>query len=373
MKNKTKFCLVACLLILFNIIFAYKVEAKSKRLYVDARSAIAMSSKSKAVLYEKNSDMLIPIASTTKIMTSLVALKYGNLDMKIEISEKAANIHGSQVGYKKGEIITLRELLYGLMLRSGNDAAIAIAEGISGSVNEFLKLMNEYALQIGAINTHFESPHGLDSQYHYSTAYDLALITSKAKENEIFNKIVSSKYVDANEYGFTRSYHNINKILYQIPNANGVKTGYTGGAGKCLVSSIHDEKDDIIIVVLNSNKRWDETKKIYDHIKQNFKFKQIATKGETIDNIVCDRNKNIKLISSEDVIIPVAIEENLETKVIKPTKIPRKIDSETPLGRLCIYKNGSLIKTTVLMSKDNMDTKKHKNIKEIIKNFLKRS
>lgn len=371
MKNKCIISWGLSVFIIFNIIFIYKAEAKPKALYVDARSAIAMDSKSKSILYEKNSDMLIPIASTTKIMTSLVALKYGDLDMKIEISEKASNIHGSEVGYKKGELITLRELLYGLMLRSGNDAAIAIAEGLSGSVDKFLELMNEYALQLGAVNTHFESPHGLDSQYHYSTAYDLALITSKAKENELFNKIVSAKDVDANEYSFTRSYHNINKILYQIPNANGVKTGYTGGAGKCLVSSIHEEKDDIIIVVLNSTKRWNETKKIYDYINDNFQFKQIAVKGEIIDSIVYNKKgKKIDLISSEDVVIPVGKEENLETKIIKASKIPSKINPKTPLGRLCIYKDGNLIKTIILTSKDSIVIKERRDIKEIIRNLF---
>lgn len=370
MKKKCIISLALSVFMIFNIVFIYKAEAKTKTLYVDARSAIAIDSKSKAILYEKNSDMLIPIASTTKIMTSLVALKYGDLDRKIEISEKASNIRGSEVGYKKGEFITLRELLYGLMLRSGNDAAIAIAEGLSGSVDEFLELMNEYALQIGAFNTHFESPHGLDSQYHYSTAYDLALITSKAKENELFNKIVSAKDVDANEYGFTRNYHNINKILYQISNANGVKTGYTGGAGKCLVSSIHEEKDDIIIVVLNCTKRWNETKKIYDYIKDNYQFKQVIAKGEVIDSIVYGKDKKIDLISSEDVVIPVGKEETLETKIVKTVKIPSKINPKTPIGRLCIYKDGNLIKSIVLTSKDNIAVKERRNIKEILKNLF---
>lgn len=352
------------------MIFSFKVEAKPKPIYVGARSAIAIDSKSRCVLYEKNSEMLIPIASTTKIMTTLVALNYGNLDMKIEISDKAANIRGSEVGYKKGEVITLRELLYGLMLRSGNDAAIAIAEGMCGSAEEFLKLMNEYAIEIGVLNTNFESPHGLDSQYHYSTAYDLALITAKAKENKIFNEIVSVKDVDAGKYGFTRSYRNINKILYQISNANGVKTGYTGRAGKCLVSSVQEKDDDIIIVVLNCNNRWNETKKIYDYVKDKFQFKQIASKGEVIDTITYGKNKKLNLISNEDIIIPVSEEENLETRTFIPKDMPSKIEPKSPLGRLCIYKNNDLIKSVILKSENDITIKNNKNIIEKIKNFF---
>jgi D-alanyl-D-alanine carboxypeptidase len=135
-------------------------NSASKNINVSARCAVALDSKSKIVLYEKNAYELVPMASTTKIMTSLIALKYGDLDRKIEISSKAASMRGSVVGFKKGEQISLKELIYGLMLRSGNDAAIAIAEGISGSVEEFAKLMNEYAGEVGVINTHFETPHG---------------------------------------------------------------------------------------------------------------------------------------------------------------------------------------------------------------------
>ncbi len=164
------------------------------------------------VLFEKSANEIVPIASTTKIMTTLVALKYGDLDRKIEISENADKIRGSTVGYRKGEKITLRELLYGLMLRSGNDAAIAIAEGIAGSVEGFSKLMNEYASEIGLLNSHFITPHGLDKDEHYSTAYDLALATATAKKYELFNKIVSSKDVKKKNIVYKRL-HNINKYF----------------------------------------------------------------------------------------------------------------------------------------------------------------
>ncbi|HEY5562495.1 MAG TPA: serine hydrolase, partial [Clostridiaceae bacterium] len=206
-----------CFVLDFNVVYASSKDIK----VLNARSAIVIDSNTGRILYEKNSEELIPMASTTKMMTALVALKYGKLDEKITISKRSANVSGSTVGYKKDEVITLKELLYGLMLRSGNDAAIAIAEGISGSVEDYLKLMNDYALQMGISGTHFETPHGLDSEFHYTTSYELALIARKAMKEKTFREIVQTKTVDGKAYGFTRSYNNINKILHLIPNANG--------------------------------------------------------------------------------------------------------------------------------------------------------
>jgi D-alanyl-D-alanine carboxypeptidase len=256
------------------------------------------------------------------------------------------------------------------MLKSGNDASIAIAEGISGSVDEFLKLMNEYAIQIGATNSHFESPHGLDSQYHYSTAYDLAMITAVAKENDMFNNIVGVKDVDAEQYGFTRSYHNINKILYQIPGANGVKTGYTGNAGKCLVTSIADKEDDIIIVVLNCTKRWNETKKIYDYVKQKYDFKKVVSKDEVIESITYNDNTKVDLLCDENIVIPIGKDENYEVKAVYPKTISKFIPKGSSFGKICIYKNGTLIVSKALKNKDEIKIKSNI-IKDFINKYIK--
>lgn len=322
---------------------------ENNEIYVNAKYAIAIDSKSKAVLYEKNAYMTVPMASTTKIMTTLVALKYGNLDKKVTISQRASNMHGSTVGYKKGEEVSIKELLYGLMLRSGNDASIAIAEGISGSVEEFVKVMNEYAGEIGVMNTHFHTPHGLDHDDHYTTAYDLAVITSKAKDNKLFNEIVSSKDVNAKDYGFTRSYHNINKILWQIKDANGVKTGYTGKAGKCLVTSAKVQDSDVVIVVLNCTPRWKETEKIYNYIVKNYEFKKIFSKDDIAAEIKL-KNKIIKLKCSEDVIIPVKKGCKYNIEVLKPQKIESSIKAGDKLGTLKVYCDGKLVYNNFLKS-----------------------
>ncbi|AIY81649.1 D-alanyl-D-alanine carboxypeptidase [Clostridium botulinum] len=239
---------------------------------VNARCAIALDRESKEVLFEQNAYEIVPMASTTKILTAIIAIEQGDLDKKVVISKKAASIRGSKVGYKAGEEIKLKELAFGLMFKSGNDAAIAIAETLGGSVEGFAQIMNHYATGIGIIDSHFESPHGLDSNSHYSSAYDLAILTAKGMEYDLFREIVGSKQISKEKYNFTRDYNNINKILWLIPEANGVKTGYTGGAGKCLVSSVNHQGKDIIIVVLNCPDRWAQTQKIYNHILETVAF-----------------------------------------------------------------------------------------------------
>lgn len=340
------FILVILIVLSFYISPVYAIEESPLKL--EARCAIAMDADSKIVLFSKNSDQIVSIASTTKIMTVLVALKYGNLDDVFEISKRAASIGGSTVGYKTGEKITLRELLHGLMLRSGNDAAIAICEGIATTVEDYVRLMNDYAHQLGMFNTHYESPHGLDSAEHYSTAYDLALLTSIARTNKEFCEIVGTKDTDSNSK-FTRSYHNINKILWQLPGANGVKTGFTGKAGKCLVTSVNHDNRDIIIVVLNSTPRWKETEKINDYVLKNYQYEKVAEKGEKVCSLkVKNSTKNAVLIVPEDVIIPIKKNCEYEKKYTAPNIIPNNLSSGEIIGRLGVYQQGENIYTEPL-------------------------
>ncbi|AOR23871.1 D-alanyl-D-alanine carboxypeptidase family protein [Clostridium taeniosporum] len=275
-KNiKNNIVITMLLSIMFFQLFSKIALADSKskdKFRVNARCAIALDRDSKEVLFEQNAYEIVPMASTTKILTAIIAIEQGDLDRKVTISKKAASIRGSKVHYKAGEEISLKELTFGLMFKSGNDAAIAIAEALGGSVEGFAKIMNHYATGVGIVDSHFESPHGLDSNSHYSSAYDLAILTAKGMEYDLFREIVGSKKISKEKYNFTRDYNNINKILWLIPEANGVKTGYTGGAGKCLVSSVNHEGKDIIIVVLNCPDRWAQTQKIYNHILETVAF-----------------------------------------------------------------------------------------------------
>ena len=280
MKKYIKHITVIVLSIIFIQMFCVNVYAKEKevKFKVDARCAIALDKETKEVLFQQNAYEIVPMASTTKILTALIAIEQGDLDKKVTISKKAASIRGSKVGYRAGEEIALKELVFGLMFKSGNDAAIAIAESLGGSIEGFADIMNHYARGIGLLDSHFESPHGLDSQNHYSSAYDLAMLTCKGMEYDLFRDIVGSKSISKDKYNFTRDYNNINKILWLIPEANGVKTGYTGGAGKCLVSSMRNNNKDIIIVVLNCPDRWKVTEKIYNHVKEAVAFENISMK-----------------------------------------------------------------------------------------------
>ena len=255
-----------------NLSYSYNEKSENKNLRVNARCAIALDKESHQVLYEQNAYEIVPMASTTKILTSLIAIEQDDLNVPVTISKKASSIRGSKVGYKENEVITLKELIFGLMFKSGNDAAIAIAEHIGGSVEGFAEIMNHYARGIGILDSHFESPHGLDSSQHYSSAYDLALLTCKGMDYDLFREVVGSKSISKDKYNFTRDYNNINKILWKIPGANGVKTGYTGQAGKCLVSSVNNNNKDIIIVVLNCPDRWNVTKQIYEHLVETIAF-----------------------------------------------------------------------------------------------------
>lgn len=356
MKKKFKIS-ISLSLSLFFLLTTLAQNVYADNIYIDAVSAIALDVDSKLVLYEKNAYNPIEIASTTKIVTALVAIKCGDLNKKITISEKAASIRGSEIGFKSGEEISLKELLYGFMLRSGNDGAIAIAEGISGSVEEFLKLMNEYALEIGLLNSNFESPHGLDSTNHYSSAYDLALVTSKAKEIKLFNDIVSSKDIDAKEYNFTRSYHNINKILWLLPNSTGVKTGYTGKAGKCLVTSVKINNRDVIIITLNSTPRWKETRKITEYIEKNYEYKKIVSKEDVLEKLSIKKGSdNVEIVSKRDIIIPVKIDSSIQIKIKKPlNEIYAPVCKGEKIGRVDIYENNKLLFTEALVAKNSVE------------------
>ena len=274
MRNVIRNSIIILILIISQIscISVSALENVQDKFRVNARCAIALDKENKNVLFEQNAYEIVPMASTTKILTALIAIEQGDLDKEVTISKNATSIRGSKVGYKTGENITLRELVFGLMFKSGNDAAIAIAEELGGSMEGFSEIMNHYARSIGILDSHFESPHGLDSNKHYSSAYDLAILAAKGMDYDLFREVVGSKSIDKVKYNFTRDYNNINKILWMLPGANGIKTGYTGGAGKCLVSSVESNGKDIIIVVLNCPDRWNVTKQIYEHLVETIAF-----------------------------------------------------------------------------------------------------
>ena len=229
---------------------------------VSAKSAILINSQTGEVLYEKNPDDKMLIASTTKIMTAVVVLDKCGMDDIVEVSPDAANVEGSSAYLRAGEKLTVRELLYALMLSSGNDAAAALAIHVSGSIEKFAGDMNAKAKELGLENTSYKNPHGLDAEGHYSTARDLAKLTQYALKNNDFKDIVSTKTAAVG----SRSLTNHNKLLWNIDGAIGVKTGYTKAAGRILVSAVERNGASYICVTLNDPDDWDDHTNIYNKV-----------------------------------------------------------------------------------------------------------
>ena len=237
-----------------------------------ASGAVAIEATSKRVLCEENMNAKCYPASTTKVLTALVILNTLPLDRVVTVPKQAEGVEGSSIYLHAGEKITVNDLLLGLMLRSGNDAATALAIEAAGSVDKFALLMNETAKSVGAVNSHFVNPHGLHDNDHYTTAYDLALITAAAYENEEFVRIVSTKQAKILIDDEPHYIANKNKLLTLYEGANGVKTGYTKKSGRCLVGGAIRGGMQIITVVLNYGDMWNDTIRLLNYGFDNFEM-----------------------------------------------------------------------------------------------------
>ena len=240
---------------------------------VNSRACVVIDRKTNSVLFGKNENSKKKMASTTKIMTATIIIEKCNLTDTIEISKKAAGTGGSRLGLKTGDKITVLDLLYGLMLRSGNDAAVALAEYAGGDINGFAELMNAKALELGLTNTHFETPHGLDSNEHYTTAYELALLSNYALNNPTFAKIVGTKNYTITINGSPKDLSNTHELLGNMEGVYGIKTGFTNGANRCLVTACKKNNMDIICVVLGADTkkfRTIDSIKLINYVFNNF-------------------------------------------------------------------------------------------------------
>ena len=241
---------------------------------LNSRAAIIYDRNSKEVIYGKEENTKRKMASTTKIMTCMVVLENGELTDTVIVSKKAAGTGGSRVGLKTGDKVSVQDLLYGLMLCSGNDAAVALAEHVGGSVEGFADLMNEKARQLNLSSTHFVTPHGLDNEEHYTTAYELAIMADNALKNNTFSSIVGTKNITININGKPRNLSNTNELLGSMAGVYGVKTGFTNGANRCLVTSCKRENLDIITVVLGADTkkfRTQDSIKLINYAMNNYK------------------------------------------------------------------------------------------------------
>jgi len=327
---------------------------------IDATAALVMEAGSGRVLYSKNPTVKKSIASTTKIMTAIIALENGDPEDIVTISSKAANTPGSSINLAVGQKFTLMELLYGMLMNSGNDAAVAVAEHIGGSVEAFAQMMNSKARELGASDTVFVTPHGLDREGQYSTAYDLALITRYALKNPIFARIVATN----TSYIPGRQLYNTNELLELYPGADGVKTGYTGKAGRCLVASATRDGMRIISVVLGSPtryKRAEASRMILDYSFANYKMHTLIKAGGRFKGIPVHRGvEDTAIVKAVDTVeIPLRQDEleKLETRVFLPQMLEAPVYAATEAGCVEYLVDGEVVGQSMLTVWENVRRK----------------
>ena len=274
---------------------------------VSAEKAYVLDAVSGRVLYEKQPDERSLIASTTKIMTALIVCEQCNVLDRMRIPKEAVGIEGSSMYLQEGEVLSLQELLYGLMLSSGNDAAVALAIYCGGTVEGFAELMNDKARVLGLTGTHFENPNGLDSPGHYSTARDLAVLAAYAMENPIFYKTVSAKNVKVGQRYLT----NHNKLLWRVEGADGVKTGFTKAAGRILVSSATRGGRRLIAVTINAPDDWNDHTAFLEEGFSRYAQKRIVSAGQTVGTLAVAGGKNgrVAVLAAENFDYALAPEE----------------------------------------------------------------
>lgn len=308
---------------------------------IDAAAFVLLENKTGTVLYAKNALQPRAPASTTKVLTALLALERGRLSDTVTVSPYAASTPGSTADLHAGQKITLEELLYGLLLRSGNDAAVAIAEHIGGSETAFARLMNERASELGATRSRFQNPHGLDKPGHFSTGLDLALIARTGMLYQKFAQIVGTREF-ATRAG---TWYNTNRLLWGFAGAEGIKTGTTGLAGNCLVAAASRDGMQLISVVLDSGDRWRASRALLDYGFENFHLVRLAEKGQVIAQIpLREAAEPIVAVAREDlaVVVPDKDVNRLHTRlVLKPLSAPiRRLQD---LGRYEVTVDGQVI------------------------------
>jgi len=364
---------------------------------VNSRACVVIDRKTNSVLFGKNENTKKKMASTTKIMTATIIIEKCNLSDTIEISKKAAGTGGSRLGLKTGDKITVLDLLYGLMLRSGNDAAVALAEYAGGDINGFAELMNAKALELGLTNTHFETPHGLDSNEHYTTAYELAILSNYALNNPTFAKIVGTKNYTITINGSPKALSNTNELLGNMEGVYGIKTGFTNGANRCLVTACKRNNIDIICVVLGADTkkfRTIDSIKLINYVFNNFVVYDLESfvnknfedwKKDNLNTFIINKGLsqdvllNIENLYISKVPIRKDLINSFEMKVECQKYFKAPVKGNSSIGNIVISNSGKEIAKCNISIMNNIDKKNSsyyfiyllKNISSIIqKNLL---
>ena len=350
----------------------------------NSRRYIVYDRISKSMIIGKNEDIKSAMASTTKIMTTIVILEKADLNKTVTVSAKAGGTGGSRLGLKRGDKASVRDLLYGLMLRSGNDAAVALAEHVGGSVKEFAELMNEKAIELGLTNTHFVTPHGLDDANHYTTALELAKLTDYAMNNETFSKIVGTKSITIYINNQPRQINNTNELLGVLNGVVGVKTGFTNNAGRCLVTETKRNNMDIITIVLGADTKKDRTKDSVNLIEYTYsKYKMYNIEEKIIEEFNKWKNINEKRIlitkgkqsnpklalgAIEKAIIPICDDDKIEYSINALTEVEAPVEQWNVMGTLTVKLNGEILESIEIVNVNEVQKRDWKDYFKIVLN-----
>ena len=338
---------------------------------IQAQAAVLIDAKTGEILYEKNSRARNAPASTTKVLTAIIAIESGHLDDEVKISHRAAGTAGSSMHLSPGQLISMRELLTGLLLRSGNDAAVAIAEHLAGSVENFVALMNHKAELLDASNSHFANPHGLTAPGHYSTAFDLAWIARYALTNPIFSSIVNTKetnidWLDRRGKEHDQTLKNTNKLLWLLEEADGVKTGTTNQAGPCLISSATRGNQKLIAVVLHDHSRWYDSMQLLKYGFDGFELYEFANKNDILGSIPVEGGLDSSIDAVVDgtacVVVTTNDYKDITVSVDLPEKIKAPVYQGQKIGEIIFCVRQQAIKTVDITSGQTIEEKTNSKI-----------
>lgn len=340
------YTVISLLLVLapVNILNIWNNVNASETLEINGKSAILIDAASGRILYEKNAYEKLPMASLTKIMTALLVAEKGDLDKKVKISSYAASIPECTIYLEEEEELTRRELLYALMLRSANDASVALAESIAGSEEAFVRLMNRKAAELGLKNTHYVNPHGLDAEGHYSSAYDLAILSREALKHKDLAVIMATRQKIIPGPKEDRILINMNRLLYRYEGAIGVKTGYTKRAGNCVVGAAKKGDMVLIAVSMNSPSVYEDLINMLDYGFNNYKLFNIASKKQVGEEVKVNGGeaKTLKISLNEDLKIAASDDEikYMTYKIISPGEINAPVKKGSRIGICQVYLKG---------------------------------
>lgn len=362
MKRMNRYVFPMLLFICFCIFFSLQTKVSfAESVSSTAKAVCVIETTTSRKLYTKNETQKLPMASTTKIVTALTVLNNcDNIDKEFVIDDRAVGIPGTSIYLKKNEVMTVRELLYGMMLPSGNDSATALAYHISKDIPTFCELMQKTAIECGAYNSSFDNPHGLDSPSHYTTAYDLGLITSKALQNPIFREIVTTKAtrIRGATPGTYRYLKNKNKLLNTLDGCEGVKTGYTGNAGRCLVSACNRNGLEMVCVVLNCGPMFEESAEFLNKAYQKYKMYTILPSYKVIRRISVNegRENSVKTYTQKGFEYPLTEEEyeKITYTYDLPKMIQAPVEKNQIVGKINVYLDNCLLFSEKIYTMDSV-------------------